>query len=129
MQNESPATGPDDSTADLGAGLGNSINLTEEQATNAGITDPQVGDSYQITIKVGDNSDGVTATILDGSAAKLDTSAEDDTGGDDADDAEAGDATDDQKPADMAVQAATPKKKKSNVMSPKDMGISMTQGL
>lgn len=126
MQNESPATSPDDSTADLGAGLGNSINLTQEQATNAGITEPQVGDTYQITIKVGDNSDGVTATILDGSAAKMDTSAEDDTGGDEADDGEAGD---DEKPADMAVIAATPKKKKSNVMSPKDMGIDMANGL
>lgn len=128
MQNESPATPPDDSTADLGAGLGNSINLTQEQATNAGITDPQVGDTYQITIKVGDNSDGVTATILDGSAAKMDASeGEDDEDGEDAQGEEMGD---DQKPADMAVIAATPvKKKKSKVMSPGDMGIDMAKGL
>lgn len=130
MQNESPAVGPEDSTDTLGAGLGNSISLTQEQANNAGITNPQVGDQYTVTIKVDDNSDGISATILDGSAEMSATPGADDDEDSNGEEGDDGAPVDGDKPADMAVIAATPvKKKKTRVMSPKDMGISMESGL
>lgn len=46
------------------------INLTTEQASDAGITDPQPGDTYTLKISIGGTGEGVTGTILPGSAQK-----------------------------------------------------------
>lgn len=122
MQNQPDPTGSEDSTADLseGATSDNSINLTQEQAEAAGITNPQPGDQYHITLNISDTSSGVTGTILDGSAQKL---ASEDTG--EGDNANGDENSDDE----MAVEQKAVKKPKQRVMSPADMGISMTSGL
>lgn len=131
QQNEADPVTPDDSTADLGgdgsgsdAGmdLGNSINLGPDAAKAAGITDPQPGDRYHVTITVGDTSNGITATVEDGSAQKLATDPND---MDDTADAGQDESSDDDSSGDAKVSelAVKPKKKGQQIMGPQSLGI------
>lgn len=149
MQNEPDASGPEDSTADLSAGpsQGNSLTFDQQQAQSAGISDPQVGQKYTITFEVTDTSAGVSGTILDGSAAPMtDSGNPDDMGmppnadatNPDADEDDEGSEDDAVPPmSDLAVKPAPKgmppkglgKKPKQKVMSPDQLGISMTSGL
>lgn len=134
MQNEPDPSGPDDSTADLGANTGNNVTFDQAQAMAAGIENPQVGDEYQVTIKIGDTSAGVSAQILDGSAVKAGPSGDaNNVGEPDETETNAPDADDEDESAStppldsLAVKPAP--KKKQRVVSPADLGISMTSGL
>lgn len=146
MSNEPDPSGPDDSTADLGANTGNNVTLDQAQAQAAGIVDPQVGQKFTLTFEVQDTSAGVSGTILDGSAKPMgDDGNPDDMGmppsedsGDHKDDDDDTGSDDAVPPmSDLAVKPAPKsipkglmaKKGKQKVMSPGDMGISMTSGL
>lgn len=143
MTNQPDAVAPENSTDDLpmggmddaseGAEQGNGISLSQEQAKSAGIHEPMPGDEYTITIKVGDTSNGVSATILDGSAKKSDTPPNDmdDTGqiDDDTDQDQDTDASqeDASNPEDstppLAVKPAVKGKFKMKILGPDDMGF------
>ncbi len=132
MQNQPDPTGPEDSTADLsdspeGLTPDNSISLTQDQAKAAGIDNPEVGDQYTVTLNISDTSAGVTGKILDGSAQKLANEEGEDT--EDQENANGDENSNDEMAVDQ--KAVTPKKPKpkQRVMSPSDMGISMTSGL
>src|SRR5258708_3458273 len=136
QQNEADPVSPDDSTADMGgdgsgddtasAGMdaGNMLNLGPDAAKSVGIMDPQPGDRYHVTIAIGDTSNGITATVEDGSAQKLATEPNDmdDTasaGQDESSDDEA-DSAGDAKVSELAVK---PKKKGQQIMGPQSLGI------
>lgn len=142
MTNQPDPAPPESSTEDLGdpsqgmEGMdqGNGISLTSDQAKMAGIHEPQPGDEYTLTIKVGDTSQGISATILDGSAKKADAAPNDmdDTGQTDADAAEdpdpdAADAVQDdaENPEESAPPLAVKpaKKFKMKILGPKEMGM------
>lgn len=48
------------------------MNLTTEQASDAGIVDPKAGDSYTLTVTITGTGEGVTGSIMPGSA-KMET--------------------------------------------------------
>lgn len=149
MQNEPDPSGPDDSTSDLGASQSNGITLDQQQAEAAGIVNPMDGDEYTLTIKIGDTSAGISAQILDGSAVKSEPQGDsnnvgepnkEETNDPNYDEDEADDETEQNgtppidslavKPAPKGPAKAMPTKKgKQHVMSPSQLGISMTSGL
>lgn len=144
MTNQPDAVPPDNSTADLGddpmdgsdgsegMGQGNSISLSQDQAKQAGIHDPKAGDEYTVTFKIDDTSDGISATIMDGSAKKADDNPNDmddiqqtDADRDESPEPQDGEQSDATSPEEAVPPLAVKmvKKPKSRVLSPKEAGF------
>lgn len=124
MMNQPDPVPPDNSTTDLAPpegqadalGAGNTITWTHDEAKQAGIDDPQSGDEYTVKITISDVSDGVTATVVDGSAEKSEPGEEDT--------AEDGSEDDEEEPqGSLAVEPMGGRKPKSRVLSPSAAGF------